>query len=72
MDFTAKHENGDGLLNSWENEVPKIISFLGNGTNIKDKTIRFLVERLKHENIDDSKYLLYYNTYIYINCITTS
>ncbi|KAJ8966103.1 hypothetical protein NQ314_003740 [Rhamnusium bicolor] len=51
MDFTTKHENGDGLLKNWEQEVPKILLFL-NG-NVKDKIIKFLLNRIKNEDIEE-------------------
>lgn len=61
MDFTMGmgHQTGDGLLIRWEQEVPKIISFLING-NVKDKSIRTLLERLQKEEIEQSKSIRLY------------
>lgn len=63
MDFIAAYESGNGLLNRWEQEVPKLLAFLMDG-NVQDKACKSLLETLKNENVEKSKYLYKYVIYL--------
>lgn len=59
MDFNVSNENGDAFLNSWEDCYVKLITFLSDNNNVKEKTIRASIDQVKAntgELISESKF----------------
>lgn len=47
MDFNVAYENGDGFLNNWHKCYDRLITFLSDNSNIKEKNIKASIDQLK-------------------------
>lgn len=69
MDFNVAFENGDGLLNTWQQCFQNLFNFLSNDNHVKEKNVKALIEHLKSNNsISESKciyHIFQFEFYIY-------